>query len=67
MDEIAKELQQRNLKIEVQQKYILDSLLLMDDVCLIHHDLQKLQEICDVTNHVTKNTISNMVVLNAQW
>ena len=24
----------------------------MDDVCLIHHDLNKLQEILDVTNHV---------------
>ena len=24
----------------------------MDDVCLIHHDLKKLQEILDVTNHV---------------
>ena len=52
MVEIAKELQQRNLEIETQQNYILDSLLWMDDVCLIHHDLQKLQEILDVTNHV---------------
>ena len=52
MDEIAKELQQRNLGIETQQNYILDSLVWMDDVCLIHHDLQKLQEILDVTNHV---------------
>ena len=52
IDEIAKELQQRNLGIETQQKYILDSLLWIDDVCLIHHDLQKLQEILDVTNHV---------------
>ena len=52
MDEISKELQQRNLGIETQQNYILDSLLWMDDVCLIHHDLQKLQEILDVTNHV---------------
>ena len=24
----------------------------MDDVCLIHHNLEKLQEILDVTNHV---------------
>ena len=24
----------------------------MDDVCLIHHDLKKLQEILDITNHV---------------
>ena len=50
MDEI--ELQLRNLGIETQQNYILDSLLWMDDVCLIHHDLQKLHEILDVTNHV---------------
>ena len=52
MDEIAKELQQGNLGIETQQNYILDSLLWMDDVCLMHHDLQKLQEILDVTKHV---------------
>ena len=24
----------------------------MDDVCFIHHDLDKLQEILDITNHV---------------
>ena len=52
IDEIAKELKQRNLGYETEAKVKLDSLLWMDDVCLIHHDLNKLQEILDITNHV---------------
>ena len=52
IDEIAKELRQRNLGYVTQANITLDSLLWMDDVCLIHHDLDKLQEILDVTNHV---------------
>ena len=36
-----------------QANITLDSLLWMDGVCLIHHDLEKLQEILDVTNHVS--------------
>ena len=31
-----------------------DSLLWMDDVCLIHHDQEKLQEILNVTNYVAQ-------------
>ena len=52
IDEIAKELRQKNLGYVTQANITLDSLLWMDDVCLIHHDLDKLQEILDVTNHV---------------
>ena len=52
IDEIAKELKQRKLGYETTANITLDSLLWMDDVCLIHHDLKKLQEILDVTNHV---------------
>ena len=52
IDEIAKELKQKKIGFETQANIVLDSLLWMDDVCLIHHDLKKLQEILDVTNHV---------------
>ena len=52
IDEIAKELKLRNLGYETKSKVKLDSLLWMDDVYLIHHDLNKLQEILDITNHV---------------
>ena len=31
-----------------------DSLLWMDDVCLIHHDQEKLQEILNVSNYVAQ-------------
>ena len=54
MDEIAKELQNKNLGIETDQDVIIDSLLWMDDVCLIHHDINKLQKMLDVTNHIAK-------------
>ena len=54
IDEISKELQEKGLGINMENGDILDSLLWMDDVCLIHHDLKKLQEILDVTNHVAK-------------
>ena len=52
IDEIAKELKQRNLGYKTETNITLDSLLWMDDVCLIHHNLDKLQEILDITNHV---------------
>ena len=54
MDEIAKELQNKNLGIETDQDVIIDSLLWMDDVCLIHHDINKLQKMLDITNHIAK-------------
>ena len=52
IDEIAKELKQRNLGYETKSKVKLDSLLWMNDECLIHHDLNNLQKILDITNHV---------------
>ena len=54
IDEIAKELKQRNLGLPTKQNFNLDSLLWMDDVCLIHHALDELQKILNVTNHVAK-------------
>ena len=52
IDEIAKELKQHNLGYVTKTNITLDSLLWMDDVCLIHHNLQELQHILDTTNHV---------------
>ena len=52
IDEISKELKEKNLGYVTEANITLDSLLWMDDVCIIHHDLNKLQEILDVTNHV---------------
>ena len=52
IDEISKELKEKNPGYLTEANITLDSLLWMDDMCLIHHDLNKLQEILDVTNHV---------------
>ena len=52
IDEIAKELKQRNLGLPTNQNFNLNSLLWTDDICLIHHDLEELQKILNVTNHV---------------
>ena len=52
IDEIAKELKQRRLGYKTQTNINLDSLLWMDDVCLIYHNPDKLQEILNITNHV---------------
>ena len=51
IDEIAKELKQRSLGFAIEQNLSLDLLLWMDDVCLIHHDLNEQQEILYVTNN----------------
>ena len=51
-DEIAKELRQGNPGYVTQANITLDSFLWMGDVCLIHPDVEKLQEIQGVTNHV---------------
>ena len=40
---------------ETQTNITLDSLLWMDDVCLIHHNPDKLQKILNITNHVANN------------
>ena len=52
IDEISKELKEKGLGMKTNGKITIDSLLWMDDVCLIHHDLETLQTILDVTNHV---------------
>ena len=52
IDEISKELRQVGLGMDMGDSTTLDSLLWMDDVCLIHHDLETLQKMLDVTNHV---------------
>ncbi len=55
MDEIAKELQKENkgnLKIGAQN--IMGCLLWMDDVALIHHDIEELQQMLDITDEIAK-------------
>ena len=54
MDEIAKELQNRNLGITADQDTTIDPLLWMDDACLIHSGRNKLQKMLDITNHIAK-------------
>ena len=54
IDEIAKELKKNNIGLKTKQGTMLNTLLWMDDVCLIHHDLTTLQQILDITNHVAK-------------
>ena len=52
IDEISKELKEKGLGLKTNGRIIIDSLLWMDDVCLIHHDLDTLQTMLDITNHV---------------
>ena len=52
INEISKELKQKGLGLKTNGKIIIDLLQWMDDVCLIHHDLEALQIMLDVTNHV---------------
>ena len=52
IDEISKELKEMGLGLKTNGKITIDSLLWMDDVCLIHHDLEALQTMLDVTNYV---------------
>ena len=54
IDEITKELKKNNIGLKTKQGTQLNTLLWMDDVCLIHHDLTKLQQMLDITNHVAK-------------
>ena len=54
IDEIAKELKKNNIGLQTKQGTQLNTLLWMDDVCLIHHDLTTLQEMLDITNYVAK-------------
>ena len=66
IDEIAKELKKNNIGLKTKQGAMLNTLLWMDDVCLIHHDLTTLQQMLDITNHVAKNTTSNLEQQNAR-
>ena len=52
IDEISKELRKKELGLKVNENLNIDSLLWMDDVCLVHNDLEILQEMLDMTNHV---------------
>jgi len=54
IDEIAKELEEHQIGIKTESGTLLNSLLWMDDVCLIHHDPNTLQKMLDITNHVAK-------------
>ena len=54
IDEISKEIRKRGLGLITKTGNKVDSLLWMDDVSLIHHDQEKLQEIVNVTNYVAQ-------------
>ena len=54
IDEISKELRKRNQGVTTAAGTKIDSLLWMDDVCLIHSDRNELQQMLDITNHVAK-------------
>ena len=54
IDEISKEIRKRGLGLMTKTGNKVDSLLWMDDVCLIHFDQEKLQEILNVTNYVAQ-------------
>ena len=54
IDEISKELRKTNQGVTTTAGTKIDSLLWMDDVCLIHSDRDELQQMLDITNHVAK-------------
>ena len=54
MDEISKELKEKDLGLMTKSGEKIDSLLWMDDVLTIHYDLEIMQEILDTVNHVAK-------------
>ena len=54
IDEIAKELNQRQLGITIEGLGKLGCLLWMDDVALVHHDLKELQLMMDATNDIAQ-------------
>ena len=54
IDEISKELRIRNQGVTTAAGTKIDSLLWIDDVCLIHSDRDELQQMLDTTNHVAK-------------
>ncbi len=54
IDEIAKEINRKNLGIEIPGMGKQGCLLWMDDVALIHHDLTELQKMMDTTNDIAQ-------------
>ena len=54
IDEISKELRKRAQGVTTAPGTKIDSLLWMDDVCLIHRDRDKLQQMLHITNQVAK-------------
>ena len=52
IDEISKELKEQDLGIVTETGEKVNTLLWMDDVCLIQHNLKTLQEMLNITNHV---------------
>ena len=54
IDEIAKELRSQGQGLITENGTKIDTLLWMDDVCLIQHDPKELQQILNTTNHVAK-------------
>ncbi len=54
IDEIAKELDQRNLGMDMEGLGKLGCLLWMDDVALVHHDLRELQKMMNATNDIAQ-------------
>ena len=54
IDEISKEIRKRGLGLMTKTGNKVDSILWMDDVCLIHHVQEKLQEVLNVTNYVAQ-------------
>ena len=52
LNEILKELRKKGPGLKMNKNINIDSLLWMDDVCLVHYDLEILQEMLDTTNHV---------------
>ncbi len=55
IDEIPKKLHRDAIgKIQVGDQHIQGCLLWMDDVALIHHNKDTLQQMLDTTNEITK-------------
>ncbi len=54
IDEISKELHQRNLGMPISKEEKLGCLLWMDDVALIHEDRETLKQMMECTNDVAK-------------
>ncbi len=54
IDEISKELHHKDLGIKIDEENKMGCLLWMDDVALIHHDVETLQQMMECTNDVAR-------------